>query len=49
MIKALQKQTQIFDAAHIDIGTFYDELVSNEEYMVRDGCSVKAFLREHGE
>jgi len=49
MIKALQKQTQIFDAAQIDIGTFYDELVSNEEYMVRDGCSVKAFLREHGE
>jgi hypothetical protein len=49
MIKALQKQTQIFDAARIDIGTFYDHLVSNEEYRARDGCSVKAFLREHGE
>ncbi len=49
MIKALRRQSQIYQAAHIDIGTFYDDLVSNEEYRARDGCSVKAFLQEHGE
>ena len=49
MIKALQRQTQIFEAARIDIETFYDDLVSNESSIASDGCSVKAFLREHGE
>ena len=49
MIKALGRQTRIFRAANARVGTFYDELVDNEEYRARDGCSVKAFLREHGE
>ncbi len=49
MIKALGRQTRIFRAANIYVGTFYDDLVSNEEYRARDGCSVKAFLQEHGE
>jgi len=48
MIEALQRQTQIFEAARIDIETFYDDLVSNESSIASDGCSVKAFLREHG-
>jgi len=48
-IKALGRQSRIFTTANIYVGTFYDDLVSNEEYRARDGCSVKAFLREHGE
>ena len=49
MIKAIAAQTRTFRAARVNNSTFYDDLVRNESSITNDGCSVKEFLREHGE
>jgi len=47
MIMALGEQTKIFRAAGIGADTFYSNLVRNEEYRAKEGCSVHKFLQEH--
>jgi hypothetical protein len=49
MIKAIEQQTKIFEAAGMHDSTFYTDLVSHEEFMAKAGCSVRKFLQEHGE
>lgn len=47
MILALREQTETFEAAGIGTETFYTNLMANEEYEAREGCSFRKFLQEH--
>lgn len=48
LIEAIRKETEALHRRGDYTGTFYDHLVNNEAYELKEGCgSVQQFVREH--